>query len=310
VFFVLGNQSEGNSVAPKRPRMGLVWGAVRFGLTTLWLGCVITMMGLWWYNKFQHTQQSKVEISNGSKSTDKGSDSCSTKNIDIFIVTERRSFPLVEWTVRSIELFMPCRGRMHIVCEPGETTMLLGFVGRVKDLSIHEMERPKSLMNASAYHMMQWPQFWADKYVSPTADYVMFMVASCDLSVPLCTKWKDLLACLERLVDTILAIVHGSSGEGMQAHLHELLPFPFPGAIFRPSSRTHGPKQAGNQLQRGYFGVGSNGTITPLRPRLPGSLVAVCDHGQLSRILSPSCGGGGCMLSCLEMGKESPSGVQ
>jgi len=62
--------------------------------------------------------------------------------------------------------------------------MLLAHVGLVPNLKIYGMEKPKSLANASGYHMMQWPQFWADKYVSPTADYVMFMDSDSILTLP------------------------------------------------------------------------------------------------------------------------------
>ena len=110
---------------------------------------------------------------------------CPTKNVDIFLVAEQRTFPLVEWTIRSIELFMPCRGTIHIVCEPGEATEVLSWIGRQDNIMIYEMKRPTGLAKASSYHMMQWPQFWADKYVSPAADYVMFLDSDSILTMPI-----------------------------------------------------------------------------------------------------------------------------
>jgi len=161
-----------------------------FGLTTLFVASgVMVLTGLWYYEEQHTTSQTckesvRTSVAPGQYQTRSQHGSCPTKNIDVFIVTEKTSLALVEWTVRSIELFMPCRGDLHIVCEPGETAMVLAFVGNVEDVKIHEMERPKSLATASAYHMMQWPQFWADKYVSPTADYVMFMDSDSILTLP------------------------------------------------------------------------------------------------------------------------------
>jgi len=153
-----------------------------FGPFACFVGVGLILMLTLWYYEDQHTAaatECRVTTPRASNSQ-----SCPTKNIDVFIVAEQRSFALVEWTVSSIQLFMPCRGTLHIVCDPGETAKLLTYVGMVPDIKIHEMKRPKSLTNTTAFVMMQWPQFWADKYVSPTADYVMFMDSDSILTFP------------------------------------------------------------------------------------------------------------------------------
>jgi len=124
----------------------------------------VVLTGLWYYEELQLLMQQREPMSE-RKATDTATvpppppspqpvhctppssqdSTCPTNNIDVFIVTEKKSFALVEWTIRSIQLFMPCRGTLHIVCDPGETALLLAHVGVVPDVKIYEMERPRKV---------------------------------------------------------------------------------------------------------------------------------------------------------------------
>ena len=119
----------------------------------------------------------------GNSSND-GSKCCPTKNIDVFIVTKKDALPLMSFAVRSVEIFMACRGVLHIICDPGETALVIAWVGKLDNIRIHELKRPASLQAVTSYHMMQWPQFWADKYASPEADYAMFIDSDAMLALP------------------------------------------------------------------------------------------------------------------------------
>lgn len=53
---------------------------------------------------------------------------CPTANIDIFLVTFNRDFPLTSFVIRSIKKIMPCHGTIHIVVDRQDILALGSWV--------------------------------------------------------------------------------------------------------------------------------------------------------------------------------------
>lgn len=104
---------------------------------------------------------------------------CPTENIDLFIATHGPDFPLTTFLMRSIELFMPCHGHIHIIVNAGEGLNLSAWISTEDPrMHVHELTVPSSLQHLSGYIAQAWVMMWADTFVQRVgsdADFVMFL---------------------------------------------------------------------------------------------------------------------------------------
>ncbi|KAI9029340.1 hypothetical protein DFJ74DRAFT_657918 [Hyaloraphidium curvatum] len=112
------------------------------------------------------------------------------RKVDVFVVAAHDAMPMLEALIRSLNLFMPCRGTLHIFAdEPDLARVQVWAAGAtLGNAVIRPFVAPPSFSDVEGYVLQSWFMFYADKYVSPTAEYVMFMDTDSLLSLPVTKK--------------------------------------------------------------------------------------------------------------------------
>jgi hypothetical protein len=116
---------------------------------------------------------------------------CPTSNIDLFMVSSKKEFPLLHLALRSVEAFMPCRGAMHIVIDAPDRDALRTWVDSDNPrIHVHESALPQhipGLRNLTGYLAQQWMMLWADRLaasVGSQPDYMMYLDTDSVLALP------------------------------------------------------------------------------------------------------------------------------
>jgi hypothetical protein len=114
-----------------------------------------------------------------------------TSNIDLFLVSSKKEFPLLHLALRSVEAFMPCRGAIHIVIDAPDRDALRTWVDSDDPrIHVHDLTLPQhipGLKNLSGYLAQQWVMFKADELaasVSSQPDYIMYLDTDSVLALP------------------------------------------------------------------------------------------------------------------------------
>ena len=159
------------------------------------------------------------------------------------------SFAIVEWTVRAIELFMPCRGRCTSCANWARMRCCLRMWGwwqierfmKWNDQSVWQTHRVIAWcngLNSGQRDMFPQQQIMSCSWI-PTPH------SGCDLP-PFVIQMAIPSPRLEiGYFGTLHKVMQGSFGKGLLSWLYELLPFPFPSA---PVERTHCQEPKGKQL--------------------------------------------------------------
>jgi hypothetical protein len=91
--------------------------------------------------------------------------------------------------MRSIEKFMPCDGKIHIVIDRQDMLAASAWIN-LDDASIrlHALDVPPELAFPPGYQAQAWVMMWADTFVrldnDSTADFIMFMDTDGPLGLP------------------------------------------------------------------------------------------------------------------------------
>lgn len=79
---------------------------------------------------------------------------------------------------------MPCRGTLHVIAEKKDMARVQTWIAGTRNVMVHEFPMPERLKHVVGYILQAWLMMWADKYATPTAEYIMFMDTDAMFSLP------------------------------------------------------------------------------------------------------------------------------
>ena len=131
-----------------------------------------------------------------STTTSNNHKQCPLSKVAILIVASQYDYPLLSYTLRSINIFMPCRHSIHIILDSEDSIRkVLAWVDiNDDDLVLHEWIVPDIVnkMTGDNYFIQQYIAFTADSYIDNTADVIMFLDADSVLAAPVtCSSLFD-----------------------------------------------------------------------------------------------------------------------
>jgi hypothetical protein len=119
------------------------------------------------------------------KSTSSIQKTCPMSNIDIFLVTCYRDFPLTQYVLRSIDIFMQCRGKIHVFVDKTDFVHLQSYFDISNpSYSFHELTLPSELGHLPGYISQAYLMMVADQFVDSNPDFIMFLDTDSPLGLP------------------------------------------------------------------------------------------------------------------------------
>ena len=113
---------------------------------------------------------------------------CPLGHVDLFLVLMRKDLPLVAHLARSLELFLPCYGHLHLFCDEDVEVEVHAWLFAHERVRFHRLEVPgedaEALAHYPGYLLQQLAMMWADELVEPTAEYVFFFDTDVLLTLP------------------------------------------------------------------------------------------------------------------------------
>ena len=113
---------------------------------------------------------------------------CPLGDVDLFLVANEASFPLMQHLIHSIETFFPCFGALHVVVDDQQMVSKLPTWLDVDSswIQIHTIDGmlPPDLRHMPGYILQQWVMMKADGLVRPSARHIMFFDCDVVFAVP------------------------------------------------------------------------------------------------------------------------------
>ena len=121
---------------------------------------------------------------------------CPLGHVDLFLVLMRQDLPLVSHLARSLEMFMPCYGHLHLFCDEDVEREVHAWLHAHERVRFHRLvgrgDDWDQLADYPGYLLQQLVMMWADQLVAPTAEYVMFFDTDVILTLPVtCSSLFD-----------------------------------------------------------------------------------------------------------------------
>ena len=123
---------------------------------------------------------------------------CPLGHVDVFVVLQRAELLLTSHLVRSLELFMPCYGYLHLFCDEDVERDMHAWVTVHERVRFHRLLDPRAGEDVAAvqhligYVLQQWVMLWADRLVEPSAEYVLFFDTDSIAGLPItCSSLFD-----------------------------------------------------------------------------------------------------------------------
>lgn len=117
-----------------------------------------------------------------------GNDLCPFSNIDLFVIVEHSSFPLLNFLFTSVETFMPCYGQFNVVVEESDVPQLHLWLPHTHRVVVHPVRKPErcteALGSMSGYSYQNYMTLYADRFVRPEAEYVMIVDSDAIFAMP------------------------------------------------------------------------------------------------------------------------------
>ena len=111
---------------------------------------------------------------------------CPTANIDVWLITLQRDFWPTSFLLRSLDLFMPCRGDTHIVVEEEDLRKALPWTYTAnRPPKYYPFRVPCRLAMVPGYILQAWLMLYADRFMSPTSEYIMWVDTDSLLAMPI-----------------------------------------------------------------------------------------------------------------------------
>ena len=115
---------------------------------------------------------------------------CPLGHVDLFLVLLRADLLLTSHLVRSLELFMPCYGHLHLFCDEDVERDMHAWVTVHERVRFHRLMDPRAgedqqaVQHLQGYLLQQWVMMWADRLVEPSAEFVLFFDTDSILGLP------------------------------------------------------------------------------------------------------------------------------
>ena len=109
---------------------------------------------------------------------------CPTANIDVWMITRQTDMAPASILLRSLDLFMPCRGETHVVVDEEDLPKMLGWIWSLRPPKTYPFRIPCSLAEVPGYIMQAWLMLHADRFLGPNADYIMWLDSDALLGMP------------------------------------------------------------------------------------------------------------------------------
>ena len=115
---------------------------------------------------------------------------CPLGHVDLFLVLQRHELPLTGHLMRSLEMFLPCYGHLHLFCDEDVEVEVYAWVHVHERVRFHRLwddragEEWEVMKAYPGYLVQQWLMMWADELVEPSAEFVLFFDTDVVLTLP------------------------------------------------------------------------------------------------------------------------------
>jgi hypothetical protein len=116
---------------------------------------------------------------------------CTLHDVDIFLVVNEASLPLMQHLLQSINSMIPCYGKLHVVADEKDVPKLQAWMNTDDERTqVHVFDDlvPPSLKHITGYILQAWLMMTADSLVSDNARHVMFTDADVVLGMPVARR--------------------------------------------------------------------------------------------------------------------------